>query len=290
MDAVEVTLPRGVFAEGQWHRTAWLRPLSGRDEAFLGEEGRVLPPALRTTALLSRCVQRLGPRSHVTPESVRALTIGDREALLLSLRRITLGDTLSCVLVCANEPCREKMDLDLAVRELLLAPYPHAQERYEMTIADNGTTYRVRFRLPTGADQEAAVSVVLDDPADAAALLLQRCVERVAVENGGERPAIALPSSVARVLAQAMADLDPQAELLLNLTCPSCGTPSSVTFDAADYFFRELSGRQQHLYREVHLLAFHYHWSEAEIMAMTGAKRRLYLGLLSEALNGARRQ
>ena len=290
MDAIEVTLPRGIFAEGQWHRTAWLRPLSGRDEAFLGEEGRVLPPALRTTALLSRCVQRMGPLPHVTPESVRSLTSGDREALLLSLRRLTLGDTLSCVVVCANERCREKMDLDLAVRDLLLAPYPQAQEWYEMTIADNGTIYRVRFRLPTGADQEAAVSVILDDPAGAAALLLQRCVERVVVENGDERPAMALPSSVARALSQRMADLDPQAELLLDLTCPSCGTASSVPFDTAEYFFREVSGQQQHLYREVHLLAFHYHWSEAEIMAMTGAKRRLYLGLLSETLNGARGQ
>src|SRR3972149_3147595 len=102
MDAVEITLPRGIFAEGQWHRIAWLRPLSGRDETFLGDEGRVLPPALRTTALLSRCVQRLGALPRVTPDSVRALTIGDRGALLLSLRRLTLGDTLSCIVVCAN--------------------------------------------------------------------------------------------------------------------------------------------------------------------------------------------
>jgi hypothetical protein len=288
MDAVEVTLPRGIFAEGQWHRTARLRPLSGRDEAFLGEEGRVLPPALRATALLSRCVERLGALLRVTPESVSNLTIGDREALLLSLRRLTLGDVLSCVVVCANQPCRQRMDLELAVRDLLCAPYPHAQERYDMTFDDNGTTYRVRFRLPTGADQEAAVSVIPDDPADAAALLLQRCIERVVVENGDVRPAVALPSSVVRVLSQRMADLDPQAELLLNLTCPSCGAASLVTFDAADYFFRELSGRHHDLYREIHLLAFHYHWSEEEIMAMTGAKRRLYLGLLSEALNGTR--
>ncbi len=290
MDAVEVTLPRGILAEGQWHRTAWLRPLSGRDEAFLGEEGRVLPAALRATALLSRCVRRMGPLSRVTPESVRALTIGDREALLLSLRRLTLGDTLSCVVVCTNVPCREKMDLDLAVGDLLCAPYSHAQERYEATISDNGTTYRVRFRLPTGADQEAAVRAPLDDPSDAAALLLHRCVEWSVADDGDDQQATALPPSVARVVSQRMANLDPQAELLLNLTCPSCGTAFSAPFDAADYFFRELSGRLRDLYREVHLLAFHYHWSEPAIMAMTGAKRRLYLGLLSDALNGATRR
>jgi hypothetical protein len=40
----------------------------------------------------------------------------------------------------------------------------------------------------------------------------------------------------------------------------------------------------KHLYREVHLLAFFYHWSEAEIMGMTAKKRHLYLDLLTEAL------
>jgi hypothetical protein len=36
----------------------------------------------------------------------------------------------------------------------------------------------------------------------------------------------------------------------------------------------------------VHLLALHYHWSEAEILGMTQQKRRLYLDLLSDALSG----
>lgn len=38
------------------------------------------------------------------------------------------------------------------------------------------------------------------------------------------------------------------------------------------------------LYKEVHHLAFHYHWAEAEILAMSRAKRRRYLALLVEHL------
>lgn len=39
-----------------------------------------------------------------------------------------------------------------------------------------------------------------------------------------------------------------------------------------------------HLYHEVHQLAWHYHWSEREILAMSRAKRRRYLALLSREL------
>jgi hypothetical protein len=38
------------------------------------------------------------------------------------------------------------------------------------------------------------------------------------------------------------------------------------------------------LYEEVHHLAFHYHWSEREILDMPRAKRRRYLALLAGKL------
>jgi hypothetical protein len=44
------------------------------------------------------------------------------------------------------------------------------------------------------------------------------------------------------------------------------------------------------LYREIHYLAYHYHWSEREIMDMTRDKRRKYIEVLAdeiERLNNA---
>jgi hypothetical protein len=35
------------------------------------------------------------------------------------------------------------------------------------------------------------------------------------------------------------------------------------------------------LYREVHLLAFYYHWTESEILSLTRSKRQRYLALLA---------
>lgn len=284
-DTVAVTLPGGYWLDGACHREVRLRRLTGGDEAFLVEAGESLLPAQRTTRLLARCLERLGPLRPVTADSVRALTIGDREALLLHLRGLTLGESMACLLSCPNQVCRERMDLDLNVNDLLVSPYLLAQAVHERTIRENGTAYRVRFRLPTGADQEAAAALARRDLQAAADLVLQRCVMAVAGED--EQPVNALPAPVARALPKVMADLDPQAEVLLNLTCPACGLAFVALFDTADYFHRELAG-QRDLYREIHLLAFHYHWSEADIMAMTRQKRRLYLGLLAEALGGGK--
>ncbi len=60
MDAIEIQLPAGIPSCHGWRRDAALRPFSGRDEMFLAEEGAVLAPAARASALLTRCLDRLG--------------------------------------------------------------------------------------------------------------------------------------------------------------------------------------------------------------------------------------
>jgi len=267
---VAVTLPVGVP-----HPDAELRPPTGEDEAWLLETGGSLLPARRTTLLLHRCLLRLGPLAPVPLEAVRSLPVGDREALLLHLRRLTLGEVVSCVLRCPG--CGERMDLDLQVRDLLVAPTIPGPERHEAVLDG----HRVCFRLPNGGDQEEAAELARIDPDAAADLLLHRCV--------GE-PQEDLPSSAAERLSGLMAELDPQAELTLELICPACGHAFSTIFDAGSHLFQELRHQGLRLYREVHLLAFHYHWSEREILEMPARKRRLYLDLLADALGegGAR--
>src|SRR5262249_41810835 len=184
MDAVHVELPGGIRLEGSWRRDAVLRPLAGHDEAFLLQQGSALSPASRTTAMLARCLCGLGPLSAVTADVARSLSIGDREALLLHLRRLTLGDTLSCVLSCPA--CAEQLDLELQAAELLLPPYRHATDLHETSVRLKGASYRIRFRLPNGADQEQAAMLVATAPQAAAELVLRRCVQEIVDERTGE--------------------------------------------------------------------------------------------------------
>src|SRR6266536_3258635 len=116
MRTVTVTLPGGYWRDGICHREAELRPLTGEDEAFLADGAESLLPAYRTTALLARCLTRVGPIT-VTPDVARSLTVGDREALLLHLRRATIGERLQCVVNCAGRGCGKPMDVALTVED-----------------------------------------------------------------------------------------------------------------------------------------------------------------------------
>jgi hypothetical protein len=281
-----VEVPGGLWNNGVSVREVYLRPLCGEDEAFLLEAGESLSAPVRVTALLSRCILRVGAEENVTPEMVRALTVGDREALLLHLRRITYGERLPCLLNCTDSACGERMDLELKVSELLLEPYAASQEWNEVAVRTEKKMYRVRLRVPNGLDQEFVAERAWMNVTDAENLLLQRCVESVSAQSVSAEVSSPLtmaewPAELADKIGRKFGEIDPQAEILLSLQCPACGQAFTGEFDAGAYLYHELRGHIPYLYREVHQMARSYHWSEAEILSMTPRKRSVYLNLLA---------
>ena len=279
-----VTLPGGWWSGDALHRSAFVRPLTGRDqETLLAAADSTLPE--RASMLIARCVTRPGPSGHLTEDDADRLTVGDREALMLALRRATFGERLQCVLDCAE--CGEPMDLDLTVGALLVEPAASLAPTYDESIAAPDGCWRLRYRLPTGADQIAIARACASAPERATAVLLGRCVLAAEAPDGAAVHPAALPEPVADALGSRMAALDPQAEIALECACPACGARMSAVLDAADLLLREVAARGTDLYREVHALALHYHWSEREILDMPHGKRRRYLALLDETLGGA---
>jgi len=299
-DMVEVTLPGGFSDGGGWRRTLWLRPWNGGDELeMFGDGGDA--PAAQATALLARCVSQEDGGPPASAAFVRGLTAGDREALLLHLRRITLGDALPCLLDCSA--CGAKVELELSTRALLLPPYGW-EGRWHALPATGGVP-ALGFRLPTGADQEAVSRIAQEDPDASVRFLAARCLrpgaadgaERSSPGNDGEGEsgatsppeALALTGEAAPALldrlAEAMAALDPQAEVRIDFDCPDCGHPSGVLLDAFTYIRAEAVRSRRRLQRDVHLLALHYHWSEPEITGLSPRQRRGYIEHLLEALD-----
>jgi len=117
--------------------------------------------------------------------------------------------------------------------------------------------------------------------------VLERCIDAVTDRSG--RPVAAWPGGVREHVPSVMAELDPQAEVDLDATCPACGDRFVAPFDAAQFLLRELALPDRDLFLDVHRLASHYHWAESEILGMTRRRRRRYLELLADALSGARR-
>jgi hypothetical protein len=277
-------LPHGLWIAGQANRKLGLRAVSAEDELFLVESSG-MPPARRANALLARCISPLeaGELAHLT--LVRSLVAGDREAILLQLRRLTLGDNFSGTFRCPGPACAEPLELELKVSDLLLPPCPHPAPRYARTIAHEGATFEVRFRLPTAGDQEDVAEVARVDVRAAARVVLERCVEAFCA--GQPIAPAELPPPVLEQVTAAMEELDSQAILEFDLTCPACAGSFSAQFDAGDFLLRELDQRVDRVLREVHVLAVHYHWSEAAILAMPRARRQRYLDLIASATGAA---
>ena len=57
-----------------------------------------------------------------------------------------------------------------------------------------------------------------------------------------------------------------------------------MDFEIQDFFLGELRTYLELLFRETHYLAFHYHWSEQEILAMPKIKRRKYIEILADEI------
>ena len=280
-----MTLEASVTLSNGPHGSARVRPVTGHDEAEVAEAaagGNSLLPAERATLLLARCVTSLG-EAPPRPEDLRALSVGDRERLLLHVRRVSLGERVQCVLTCPAEGCGEKLDVDLAVGDLLAPPAAAAEHEADVDVP--GARLRVRFRLPTGADQEEAARIAARDEAAAAERLLRSCVLAVTDRDTGA-PVPDWPAGLADALGPRVAEADPQSEVVLDVPCPACGRGAPVLFDAAAFLLEELTQRGRRLYREVHVLASRYHWSERDILSMSARRRALYLRLLDEDARG----
>ncbi len=280
-------LPHGLWREGERHSDAELRPLSGADEAFLLEAGDGLSRAETVSLLLSRCVRRIGGIEPARITDIRDLTVGDREALLLHLRRLSFAEHISSVTTCPAPDCREPMDLELEARDLLLQPKePSAPPVGEARLDVAGdATWTVSYRAVTGADQEAIARRARSGIEDAVELLLDRCVLGITDITGAPVPTNAAFEVLRDRLPQLLSDHDPQAEIRLSLRCPVCGHAFESIFDTANYLIAELSARGRTIFDEVHLIARRYHWSEADILSLGIGRRRRYLALIHDEMS-----
>jgi hypothetical protein len=270
-------LPGGwLIGEGPepWRRyeSAVLRPLTGHEEEWLSQHHGV-PNAVRTSRLLNACVLSLD--DEPPPRDVaRTMLVGDRDYLILQLRRLTFGNRVLAVADCPG--CGAKMDIDFNAEAVPIERGAPDAPSYEVELpAQGGFPPRaVCFRLPSGGDQEAVLDLDTETAADK---LLERCVlSPVAVPLAADEKA--------RVIT-AMEERAPRVELELELDCPECSRAFIMPFDTTAFFFDELRITAGQLLREVHFLAFYYHWTESQILDLGRHRRRTYLSLLSDTLH-----
>lgn len=235
-----------------------MRPFGGVDDLDI-EFGDGDRPAL-VTALLDHC-------AHAgDPSYWWARPVGARiEAML---RLLALTDNLSSLdlqLRCTGAGCGELYEVAL--------PLDALQDRNTgtMTIALGGDRV-VHMRRPTGDDlRQWRAARHATRAAAMAAVIGTLCLDGTVT-----------PDDEA-ALGEALAMHDPLVAFSVSCTCPACGTDADVPIDLESTVLHRLATRQGRLLREVHLLASHYGWTEAETLAVPAPRRARYLALIEEA-------
>jgi len=287
-------LPGGyVDGDGTVHRETELIPLSGKEEELLAKNILNGESASLVSVILSRRVQRIGAIKPVSEDLAGKLLVADRQYLLLKLRELTFGSQVQATVVCPWPDCRSKIDIDFSLEEVPIKASEDKGPLYSLTLSkkaalksNNGELLRdVIFRLPTGNDQKMLAPLVYENEALALTRLLEHCVQKIGDIEHPEPDVIERLSPKARMeIEKHMEAVAPKVELTVETDCPECEREIKIPFELQQFFFGEMRTSIDLLYKEVHYLAYHYHWSEREIMEMPREKRRRYIDSLSQEI------
>jgi hypothetical protein len=238
---------------GRW---AAVRELNGLDEQSVG--GRSTQDAVR---LLDRLlVDEQGTAARAG--EAMSLTLPERDLLLGATWRIAWSSHIAGTLSCSQ--CEKPFDYDFNIDDLT----SHVRVALDELPNENSTYVldsRIRFRLPTAADELATVGLENDQ---AEQTLLRRCL----VDGDAE-------SDYATIEA-AMEQVGSGLDLDFHAACPECATVDTLRFQIQDFLLGAITSDGQLLIHDVHRIARAYGWSLTEILSLPRSKRRAFVTIL----------
>ena len=243
-----------------------MRVLSAPELLNVWERGLAQSPLQRALTLLAAAC------SETTLEVLANLSIGQRDARLLTLREWTFGSQLVSVVTCPG--CGERLELTFEAADLRAIPEAEPMDTLWLSVAG----YELSFRLPNSSDLAAVANH--KDIAAIRQLLLERCLCTVRL-HGEPVSADQLPAEVVDALVERMTQVDPQADVQLALSCPRCDKQWQAAFDIESFFWSEINAWAQRILQEVHVLASAYGWREIDILSLSPWRRQVYLNLVS---------
>lgn len=205
-------------------------------------------------------------------QSIAALSIGQRDRLLLEMRERLFGSRLNGLTDCTE--CNQVLEIHLDTSALKL-PQSEAMADPLSVMLDE---YKIVFRLPNSLDLAAIANVASIELGRRR--LLQRLIVS-ALHQGQQVASEDLPEAIVALMELKMSEAEPQADIQLTLICSNCGARNQTLFDIGSLLWKEVDLLGLRLLREIHELAQAYGWSEAEILAMSSLRRRCYLEMLA---------
>lgn len=226
----QVELPGGILDpfEGLIN-TAEIRELNGADEEAIS---RLMDQGKALLSILDRAVVKVGGQP-AKKDVLDALLAGDREILLLAIRKATFGSEVRLGPTCPQ--CGEEqvfivnLDKDVAIKKL------NEDDRYFTVNCKVGT---VKMTLPTGGAQRDLIAATNKNVAELDSILLKHCILSI-----NESPTVSMQQirelSVRdrRELLKAISERNPGPKLTeIKKTCSACGQEVLLPLSLAELF------------------------------------------------------
>ena len=176
------------------------------------------------------------------------------------------------------------MSLDLSISSLLQPPIPQPRSEYAIDVEN----FTLKVTPVTGAmvetvleEEEEEEEEDDDNESERVEKLVRSCIISSEPALPGK-----LTDHLLLTVSAKLEELDPQADIVLDAACPVCKHSFQTPFNVEDFIFQEIGMRQKELDREIHWLAFHYHWSEGSILSLPLIRRKKYVELINRTLSG----
>lgn len=243
-----------------------MRPLTAAELLTLWETGIDQQPLQRALTLLAAA------EPDLSREALVSLSIGQRDARLFRLREMLFGSLLKCLAECPH--CGQLAEFSLRTGDLLLDDANAGSgELMELTLDD------LQLCLRPLNSQDLLTAAACPTVELARQALLERCVLAASPQPMPVDVA-AFSAEIQAELSARLAEYDRQADIVLVLNCAACARTWQSVLDIAAYLWTEVNNLAKRLLQEVHTLAWAYGWREADILAMSEARRRLYLDMV----------
>ena len=228
----EVSLPGGfINREGALVKYAEVRELNGADEeavARAGSTGRAL------NVMLQRGLVSLGMES-ASKEDLDTLLSGDRDAILIGIRRATFGNTIDFTGTCPSCRTEQNLTLDLNKDIPVVELKDPKEDRLWTYESKLGT---VVVGLPTGNTQRRLLENTDKNSAELNTILLAGCVASI---NGspsiGASTVLKLSWKDREAIVQEILERNPGPRLgEVKKACEACGEEIPMPLTLAALF------------------------------------------------------
>lgn len=209
--------------------TAEIRELNGADEEAIS---RINDSGKALLAILDRAVVSIGGEP-VKKDTLDALLAGDREVLLLAIRKATFGKEIqfgpSCPECGEDQVFNINLDSDVEVKKL------NEDDRFFSVDCKVG---KVKLTLPTGGAQRDLINASNKNVAELDSILLKHCISSIndsVTVNMQQIRELSIKDR--RELLKAIADRNPGPKLTeVKKTCSACGQEVPLPLSLAELF------------------------------------------------------